>query len=119
MTSRNEYLDSLLMKYSGARIEHRRKQESSEIAFENNGYEVVVTVPDALDVREYFINISRESREIYSDWNDIYKVENETDEELEQIYRNCLSEALDKMVKSTFTVVVKGKNSAKNDIIFD
>lgn len=118
MKSRGEYIDQLLALYPDGSIVKRAKGEAFEIVFVNRGYEVVFTVPESPKVREYFIGVSRDKGEIYSDWADIYKTENETEEELEQLYRDHLAKELGNYIQGVFTVIVKEKDSAKSEIVF-
>ena len=83
-------------------------KEAQEIKFKNGNRQITITVPEAIPVKEYFIHIYENEEEIFSDWMDIYAIDNETEEELENDYREELIKCITSLSQKDFDIVTKG-----------
>ena len=93
-------------------------EESFQIKFKNNEKDVLFTIPNNKNVREFFINIYISGKEIYSDWFDVYKIENETEEELDETFISEIMSLLKNLLQKDFEIQVDGKWLKRKNLKF-
>ena len=116
MEDRRNFARSLIE--SHPEVSLNELDQSQELSLIRNNQTVKITVPISLEVKEYFIDIFISNEKIFSDWKDIYEINNETEEELERSFRQELSTDLNNFLYKDFEILTEGHMLKAKKLLF-
>ena len=103
MISRIDYFSAICEQYK-SEILQNEDAELLLLPFIKGELAFSFIVPMALDRREYDLEISKAGAVIFSDFADVPKIGDESEEELEQLFRRELSASIKEFVEMDFII---------------